>query len=142
MAEVFKLAKEKLQQEGVNPGEAVELELTGQQSSDSCAFCATLHESVQKIIALDIIIGDAAGATTFFGIICFLLSVVCLTKATQPPSVWISAIVACSCIVMVPLLNKLLSISHLSASISLSRIYIFVSLISVSVGLPNVFDAL
>lgn len=135
------MPREKLQQEGVNPGEAVELELTGQQSSDSCAFCATLHESVQKIIALDIV-GDAAGATTFFGIICFLLSVVCLTKATQPPSVWISAIVACSCIVMVPLLNKLLSISHLSASISLSRIYIFVSLISVSVGLPNVFDAL
>jgi hypothetical protein len=62
---------------------------------------------------------------------------VCLAKATQPPSVWIPAITACSCVVILPALNKLLRLRHLSA---LPRLIHSVSLISASAGIPNVFD--
>jgi len=65
-------------------------------------------ESAEKIVTLGMI-GDAAGIATVLGILCFLISVVCLAKATQPPSVWIPAIAASSCIVILPVLNKLLS---------------------------------
>jgi len=59
-----------------------------------------------------VVIGDAAGIAIFSGIVCFIISVLCLAKATQPPSVWISAIVVCSCIITLPVLNKLLDLRN------------------------------
>ena len=60
---------------------------------------------------------DAAGTATLSGIICFLVSVVCLAKATQPPAVWIPAITACSCIIILPVLNNFLALFRFSAFI-------------------------
>ena len=64
-------------------------------------------ESAEKLGTL-CTIGDAAGIATALGILCFLASVICLAKATQPPSVWIPAVAASSCVVALPVLGKLL----------------------------------
>jgi hypothetical protein len=98
--------------------------------------CRELIESADRIVAFNII-GDAAGTATLFGILCFLLSVVCLAKATQPPSVWIPSMAACSCIIILPGLNKLLGLYHFSAPICPSLAH---NIITRSAGIPNVFD--
>jgi hypothetical protein len=65
--------------------------------------------------------GDAAGTATLSGILCFLVSVVCLAKATQLPAVWIPATTACLCIIILPVLNSLLALFRFSAFISFFR---------------------
>jgi len=51
------------------------------------------------------IASDAASVSTRWGIICFLVSVICLAKDTQPPAVWIPAITVCSCATTLPVLK-------------------------------------
>lgn len=51
------------------------------------------------------IASDAASVSTRWGIICFLASVICLAKDTQPPGVWIPAIAVCSCVTTLPVLK-------------------------------------
>lgn len=50
-------------------------------------------------------LGDAAGISILLGVCCFLGSVVCLAKSTQPMSVWIPTIISCSSIVFLPLVK-------------------------------------
>lgn len=77
-------------------------------------FLLEIDSAGGKIITFSIV-GDAAGTATLSGILCFLISVACLANATQPPSVWIPAIIACSCIVILPVSNRILASCHLSA---------------------------
>ncbi|KAF9456983.1 hypothetical protein BDZ94DRAFT_292217 [Collybia nuda] len=55
-------------------------------------------------------IGDAAGTAMLLGIICFLASILCLAISTQPPAVWIVSAVACSSIIILPMVNRALGI--------------------------------
>jgi hypothetical protein len=55
------------------------------------------------------VIGDAAGASMFFGVLDFMASIVCLSIASQPRAVWIPTVVACSCVFSLPLVNKMLA---------------------------------
>jgi hypothetical protein len=71
-----------------------------------------IDKSIRVITRLRII-GYAAGTATLLGILCFLFSVVCLAKVTQPLAVWICAIAACSTIVVFPMLNWLLDMFNL-----------------------------
>ena len=65
-------------------------------------------ESAETIVRVSTV-GEAAEIATRLGILCFLASVMCLAIATQPPSVWILAVAAYSCIITLPMLNKLVS---------------------------------
>ena len=56
-----------------------------------------------KIIAFNIV-GAAAGAATLLGALFFLVSVICLAMVSQPPTVWVPAIVMCGCIIVLPVL--------------------------------------
>lgn len=73
------------------------------------------EENAQQVIkcCTDIdkirVIGDAAGASMFFGVLDFMASIVCLSIASQPKAVWIPTVVACSCVVFLPLVNKMLA---------------------------------
>lgn len=65
--------------------------------------------SCQRIQRLAFI-GDAAGTAMLFGIICFLSSVLCLAIASQPTAVWTVSAVACSSILALPLVNRVLGL--------------------------------
>lgn len=54
-------------------------------------------------------IGDTAGGTMSWGIICFLASVLCLAIASQPPAVWAFSAVACSSILVFPLITAVMN---------------------------------
>jgi hypothetical protein len=82
-------------------------------------FVIEMRKAGERIVTFSII-GDAAGTAMLLGIICFLVSLVCLATDTQPPAVWISAIVACSCIVILPASNCLLATIHLRVSFRFS----------------------
>jgi hypothetical protein len=66
-----------------------------------------LDRSTRCIVRL-CFIGHAAGTATLFGILSFLISVVCLAIATQPRAVWICAVTACSGVVILPVSSWLL----------------------------------
>lgn len=53
------------------------------------------------------IASDAASVSTRWGIICFLVSVICLAKDTQPPAVWIPAVTVCSCATTLPVFKTI-----------------------------------
>ena len=56
------------------------------------------------------VFGDAAGTAMLFGILCFILSVICLAISTQPTAVWVPTVAACSCVVILPSVNSVLAI--------------------------------
>jgi hypothetical protein len=82
------------------------------------------------------VIGDAAGASMFFGILDFMASIVCIAISTQPKSVWIPTVVACSCVFFLPLVNKMLA--HIGLRKQFVRLFsLNLSFVS---GLPSIFD--
>ncbi|KAJ7714262.1 hypothetical protein B0H16DRAFT_1742737 [Mycena metata] len=52
--------------------------------------------------------GDAAGITMQSGIICFFALVLCLAISTQPRAVWIVSSLACSLVILLPLVVRAL----------------------------------
>ena len=57
------------------------------------------------------VLGDAAGASMLFGILSFMASIVCLSITTQPVAVWVPTVVACSCVVILPFVNRALAVN-------------------------------
>ena len=68
-------------------------------------------DRVCRLIDRFSIIGNAAGTAILSGFLCLLTSVLLLALTTQPRAVWIPSIAACSCIIVLPVVNRLMA-SH------------------------------
>ncbi len=99
----------------------------GSNNGGVCGYTlnpSDLHQQVRDACNMILIfnhVGDAAGTATLFGILCFLISVVCLATATQPPAVWIPTVIASLCIFILPLTNSILAIGKFSAVLKFSN---------------------
>ena len=107
-------------------------------------LCQQVRDACDRILMFNIV-GDAAGTATLFGILCFLISVVCLATASQPPAVWIPAIIAALCVVILPLANGILAIGKFSAFVGFSFLSLFFlkmvkRLTTILLGCPNIFS--
>ena len=85
------------------------------------------------------IIGNAAGTAILSGFLCLLISVLFLAITTQPSAVYIPAAVACSCIVVLPVLNRLMA-SRNARKLFPHYPYKFRLIIIMNLGLPNPFE--
>ena len=78
-----------------------------------------VRDACNNILICDSV-GNAAGMLC--AILCFLISVICLAVATQPPSVWIATVITCLCIFILPLINSILATGKFSPFVYFSFI--------------------
>ena len=101
-------------------------------------FIREVERAGKEIIGFSIL-GNLAGTATLLGILCFLLSVVCLAKSTQPSSVWIPTVISCSSILVFPMLAAFLYRSDLRASVFYSFFPKCILLMIISTGVLTIF---
>jgi hypothetical protein len=79
-------------------------DLRNGEASHSADPQSFLHDTLEagRLVYTFNIASDAASVATRLGIVCFLVSVVCFARDTQPPAVWISAITVSSCATILP----------------------------------------